>query len=250
MDLTLDQLQAMSDAEILTVTQDLFMQLMFGGASRLSPVFVISMLLIALALWLKRRPGEGFWAWVFPRRIYQTSSFWVDVKLWITGGVLRVLGGLFSLLAFAPPLLADRVQRLLAGGDTAPPDSTWPPILIGLILFTASDFAGYWVHRIFHERPPRLWPFHALHHSAEQLNPVTLLRKHPIYDVFATVARAILVGGLLQGLLLGGLVVGTVDIVTIMGGANLFYYAFNLAGATCAIPISGSAGGDHWLNMF
>ncbi len=149
MDLTLDQLQAMSDAEILTVTQDLFMQLMFGGASRLSPVFVISMLLIALALWLKRRPGEGFWAWVFPRRIYQTSSFWVDVKLWITGGVLRVLG-LFSLLAFAP-LLADRVQRLLAG-DTAP-DSTWPPILIGLILFATSDFTGYWVHRIFMNAP-------------------------------------------------------------------------------------------------
>ncbi|WP_421703899.1 sterol desaturase family protein [Aliiroseovarius sp.] len=223
MDVTLDQLQMMSEAELQMVAQDLLMQLMFGGASRLSPVFMASMILIALALWLARRPGEGFWAWVFPRRVYRTSSFWVDVKLWITGGVLRALG-LFSLLAFAP-LLADRVQTILAGDNA--PTSTWPPILIGLILFATSDFTGYWVHRIFHERP-RLWPFHALHHSAEELNPVTVLRKHPVYDVFSAVARAMLIG-LLQGLLLG-LVVGTVDVVMIMG-ANLFYYAFNLAGA-------------------
>lgn len=223
MDLTLEQLQGMTDTQVWEMVRQALLQVVFAGDSRLSPVFIASTILIALAIWLARRPGEGFWSWLFPRRVYRTKSFWVDVKLWLTGGVLRVLG-LFSMLAFAP-LLADRIQVFLAGDQS--PQSSWPPILIGLILFATSDFVGYWVHRLFHERP-RLWPFHALHHSAEQLNPITVARKHPVYDIFAAIARALLTG-LVQGLLLG-LVVGSVDIATIMG-ANLFYYAFNLAGA-------------------
>ena len=223
MELTLSQLQAMSDAEVWALVQQALVNIMFTGTSRLSPIFVASMLLILLALWLSRKPGEGFWAWVFPRRVYRTTSFWVDVKLWLTAGGLRLVG-LFSLLAFAP-LLADRIQTILAGDHT--PQSTWPPLLVGLILFATSDFAGYWVHRLFHERP-RLWPFHAVHHSAEQLNPITLERNHPAYTIVSAIVRATLTG-VVQGLLLG-LVVGTVDVAMIMG-VNLFYYAFNLAGA-------------------
>jgi len=223
MELTLSQLQAMSDAEVWALFRQALINIAFNGSSRLSPVFVATMLLIALALWMSRKPGEGFWAWVFPRRVYRTGSFWVDVKLWITSRLLGALG-LFSFLAFAP-FLADRIQSLLAGDHA--PQSTWPPLLIGLILFATSDFAGYWVHRLFHERP-RLWPFHAVHHSAEQLNPVTFARQHPVNEIVAAIARALLTG-LVQGMLLG-LVVGTVDVMTIMG-LNLFYYAFNLAGA-------------------
>ena len=223
MELTLDDVNAMSNSEVLSLARDMLVQLALGGGSRLSPIFWVSMLLIALALWLRRRPGHGFWAWVFPARVYRTSSFRVDVKLWLTGFVLKAFG-LFSLLAFAP-LLADAIQTGLAGGDA--PTSTWPPVLIGLILFMTSDFSTYWVHRVFHEYP-WLWPFHALHHSAEELNPITAYRKHPLYDVFSTTTRAALIGTV-QGLLLG-LVVGTVDVATILG-VNLFYYAFNMAGA-------------------
>src|SRR4029450_4616162 len=36
-------------------------------------------------------------------------------------------------------------------------------------LLLAADFTQYWVHRAFH-RSRWLWPFHAIHHSIEQMD--------------------------------------------------------------------------------
>ena len=46
------------------------------------------------------------------------------------------------------------------------------------ILLVATDFAQYWLHRAFHD--PRLWPFHAVHHSAADVNWTTTFRTHPV----------------------------------------------------------------------
>ncbi len=40
-----------------------------------------------------------------------------------------------------------------------------------------SDFLLYWTHRLFHRR--RFWPFHAVHHSAEDVDWTTAYRFHP-----------------------------------------------------------------------
>jgi sterol desaturase/sphingolipid hydroxylase (fatty acid hydroxylase superfamily) len=53
------------------------------------------------------------------------------------------------------------------------------------LLFVA-DLVGYWVHRLFHGR--RLWPYHAVHHSSEQLDWLSAVRVHPINDVLAKLA--------------------------------------------------------------
>lgn len=46
------------------------------------------------------------------------------------------------------------------------------------ILLVATDFAQYWLHRAFHHR--RLWPFHAVHHGATDVNWTTTFRTHPV----------------------------------------------------------------------
>lgn len=46
------------------------------------------------------------------------------------------------------------------------------------LLLVATDFAQYWLHRAFHSR--RLWPFHAVHHSAVDVNWTTTFRTHPV----------------------------------------------------------------------
>jgi len=46
------------------------------------------------------------------------------------------------------------------------------------ILLIATDFAQYWLHRAFHDR--RLWPVHAVHHSAADVNWTTTFRTHPV----------------------------------------------------------------------
>ncbi len=223
MDQSFSDLSRLSESEALSMLADIGRNLVLGGGSRLSPVFLVSMVLICAAIWVTRKPGQGFWAWAFPRRVYATRSFVVDLQLWLLSIALRAVG-FFSLVAFAPAL-TNALQTFLAG-DTAP-NSTWPPLVIGALMLCALDGAGYWVHRLFHEIP-RLWPFHAVHHSAEQLNPVTLFRKHPVYNLLASLVHS-LVTGILQGLLLG-LLIGKVEVATLMG-VNLFYYAFNLAGA-------------------
>ena len=46
-----------------------------------------------------------------------------------------------------------------------------------LILLICADFVLYWEHRIFHDIP-RLWPFHAVHHSVETLDWLAGSRSH------------------------------------------------------------------------
>jgi sterol desaturase/sphingolipid hydroxylase (fatty acid hydroxylase superfamily) len=46
------------------------------------------------------------------------------------------------------------------------------------IYVVASDFLLYWTHRLFHGAS--LWRFHAIHHSAEEVDWTTAYRFHPI----------------------------------------------------------------------
>jgi lathosterol oxidase len=44
-----------------------------------------------------------------------------------------------------------------------------------------ADFAGYWKHRMMHTR--LLWPFHAVHHSSEEVDFLSNERQHPLETV-------------------------------------------------------------------
>ena len=48
-----------------------------------------------------------------------------------------------------------------------------------LIVLVVTDVFQYWVHRGFHHSSA-LWPFHAVHHSAEEVNWTTTFRNHPV----------------------------------------------------------------------
>ena len=87
--------------------------------------------------------------------------------------------------------------------------------------------ASTWVHR-WHHRLAIIWPFHAVHHSAEVLTPLTVYRKHPVYDLLSAAAHSILIG-LLQGILLAVLA-GRID-VALIGGTNAMYVLFQLTGS-------------------
>ena len=54
------------------------------------------------------------------------------------------------------------------------------PIVVQLaLLIICADFVLYWEHRLFHEAP-RLWPFHAVHHSVETMDWLAGSRSHII----------------------------------------------------------------------
>lgn len=51
--------------------------------------------------------------------------------------------------------------------------------ILGAVLF---DLAGYWVHRLAHEKA-LLWRFHSVHHTGEQLDWLSGIRVHPLDGV-------------------------------------------------------------------
>ena len=59
------------------------------------------------------------------------------------------------------------------------------PLLVQVpALLLVADFTQYWVHRTFHA-VPFLWPFHAIHHSAEEMDWLAGSRLH-LVDVIVT----------------------------------------------------------------
>lgn len=171
----------------------------------------------------------SFLRFMFPRSIYFHRSTWVDLQL-------NIINQLFSPISLAVTAFA---TGLIASGTTAAlfrlfpehnPDfewSLWPLLGFTLALALASDFATYATHRLFHT-VPALWEIHKVHHSAEVLTPLTILRKHPLFDVASRVLKASLMGPL-QGMLFF-IWAGPVDALTAFG-ANLVFTIFHIFGA-------------------
>ena len=59
-----------------------------------------------------------------------------------------------------------------------------PIVLQVVALVLVADFTQYWVHRTFHA-VPFLWPFHAIHHSSEEMDWLAGSRLH-LVDVIVT----------------------------------------------------------------
>lgn len=195
----------------------------FGPGSRVAPLYVGATILLAILIWRLRGAPGSFLRWAAPKEIYLHQSHMTDIKLFALGR-LFIAFGLVSRLGLATTT-ALMMQDFLSADDAT--DSNWPPLLITLVLVLVGDFKVYWVHRLHHQISA-LWPFHEVHHSAEVMTPITVYRKHPVYDLFSQLAAAVLVGGA-QGVLLA-LFVGKVTVVQVVG-ANAFYFLFNVLGA-------------------
>jgi sterol desaturase/sphingolipid hydroxylase (fatty acid hydroxylase superfamily) len=55
------------------------------------------------------------------------------------------------------------------------------------LMFLVNDLGVYWYHRASH-KIPLLWQFHAIHHSAEELDWLVNTRAHPVDMVFTRLA--------------------------------------------------------------
>lgn len=194
-----------------------------GLGIRLSPLYLVTMVVIAFIIYLHRNPSKPFFSWVFPKSIYFHKSHLTDIKLFILG---RILAG-FGLIGFVSIASLTAAWAMGLIGGEGPPEAVRHPILITILVVITSDFGVYWVHR-FHHKWAVIWPFHSVHHSAEVLTPITVYRKHPIYDLFSRFFQSILIG-LLQGLMLG-LFVGKIEIAAILG-TNIAYVAFHFLGS-------------------
>ena len=120
--------------------------------------------------------------WLFPlhrdKQILR-PGLWVDVLHVVVSGALIRLGIAATVLglAYASTLLVpDRVQQAIRGQA---------PWLQFVELFLLADLCFYLAHRLVHA-VPRLWRFHAVHHSSEQMDWLASFRVHPVDQILNT----------------------------------------------------------------
>ena len=95
--------------------------------------------------------------------------------------VNSVLVEILTILTLKPALILFDWARLAGVGQAV---GNLPLVAQVPLLMLVADFTQYWVHRTFHA-VPFLWPFHAIHHSAEEMDWLAGSRLH-LVDVILT----------------------------------------------------------------
>jgi sterol desaturase/sphingolipid hydroxylase (fatty acid hydroxylase superfamily) len=204
----------------------------FGPGVRLSPPYLLAFVVMALAIFVVRersfRPRQ-FLAWLFPAAIWRHPSLRVDVQLYVLNRMLSLSGalGAVTVQTVVAVAVAVGLGRLTGTPMAAGAWSGWSGVVVTVAILIASDFVVYWVHRAHHELPV-LWPFHAVHHSAEVMTPITVYRKHPVYDLIEAQVRALVMGAVIGALLVA--VTDRIDVIT-LGGTHAAYFLFHLLGS-------------------
>ena len=85
--------------------------------------------------------------------------------------------------------LSQGAKRALAPFFEGTPIHAQPRWLQGVELALLLDLSSYWIHRLFHR--PRLWPFHAVHHSSSRLTWLSSVRLHPVNDLLTRVVQVV-----------------------------------------------------------
>jgi sterol desaturase/sphingolipid hydroxylase (fatty acid hydroxylase superfamily) len=122
-------------------------------------------------------------------RVFFSKSIATDLVYCVLGvfyvGLVPIAVTLLCNLLFASD--APRVLATINGGYGWLSHRSVALQIAFLLLVT--DFCQYWLHRGFHSA--HLWRFHAVHHSAEEVNWTTGFRVHPVNYLFSNTLLAV-----------------------------------------------------------
>jgi len=116
-------------------------------------------------------PGKVWWR---NRGLVVDACYWITVQFlapYLRTGLL-IAFATFAMAFVSAPELESYIEH---GRGPLGSFSFWSQVALYLLL---SDFLLYWIHRVFHG--VRLWPYHEIHHSAEDVDWTTAYRFHPI----------------------------------------------------------------------
>jgi sterol desaturase/sphingolipid hydroxylase (fatty acid hydroxylase superfamily) len=165
--------------------------------------YITSALLAFVVLKLLRRTGPVAAGknkyWFLPERAYENVHARLDFKLFLVNVYYILLQALITGGAtFLTVPLVIKICTLLFGPASAAAAPSIPLTAICMLLVFLAHELGYWFGHLLLHKVPALWEFHKVHHSAEQLTPLTELRQHPLEAMlgpFFMVSLASLVQG-------------------------------------------------------
>jgi sterol desaturase/sphingolipid hydroxylase (fatty acid hydroxylase superfamily) len=149
----------------------------------------VALLVLAAIFWVVERVvarGRGRKQPVLRRGWRADVAWWFATAL-LTKPLVRlvlVLPAAALVLAKVVPVEAFKEGRYHGFG----PLGAQPGWLQAVQVYLLVDFLGYWTHRLFHRGA--WWPFHAVHHSSEDLDWLGSLRVHPVNDLVSKLAQA------------------------------------------------------------
>ena len=124
--------------------------------------FLLTVIFLPLEYFFPARPKSGW------HREKRTDVIW-----FFFNGLLTP--ALFSMVS---AILAVTISRFITPPDIDLP--LWERMAATLLV---GEFGYYWGHRLSHEIP-FLWRFHAMHHTAKEVDWLTTTRGHPVDIVF------------------------------------------------------------------
>ena len=181
----------------------------------MSPLCLATTVMIAWLVWRYSRNETGFIRFLLPKEIYRHQSTWMDVKLAIYNTYFLAPGAVAALIDLPAVTLYVLAAMESMTGSNATEEGTARAILAGVVLFLVQDFGRYCNHYI-HHKFKYLWPFHAVHHSAEVMTPNTFMRAHPLYTALQADLVSVL-GGIVCAIVLFALV-GSITPGIVYGG--------------------------------
>lgn len=228
---------------------------LFDANKRIYWGYLVSALILAIPAFVwataqstSQRTVFGFFRYVFPKRIYFSSSARNDYYLFVINKLLKAAFFPAIVLTMAPIALGVTGAIETVFGTIE--HLSWSPSAImfsfTLLLFVFDDLTRFLLHLALHKIPV-LWEFHKVHHSAKVLTPMTIYRSHPVESYLYACRMA-----LTQGFVVGvsyyffGPTLKMIDIV----GANIFVFAFNVMGSNLRHSHIWLPWGDRVENWF
>jgi len=177
---------------------------------------------LILAVWL-------YGASVFKKKHWINASSLVDLAwIFVNQGVTKILiVPIFAMQVSFIIWLNQIVKQQAGEGDWFYVNDTYLSLGFAFSLFISHDFSKYLIHLTLH-KVPFLWRFHAVHHSATSMTPLTLYRIHPIEYVINAV-RGLIVNVSLSVIFIF-IFRNNITVFDLLG-VNLFVFLFNVAGS-------------------
>lgn len=121
------------------------------------------------------------------RRGFVTDLFYWAFTPLVTRAITPIAVGVALIpIAVANGVELKDLKTLAEGRGPLAEQALW---LQAIQIFVIGDFIGYWQHRWFHGG--WRWPFHAIHHSSEDLDWLSSVRLHPVNDMLARMIQAV-----------------------------------------------------------
>jgi sterol desaturase/sphingolipid hydroxylase (fatty acid hydroxylase superfamily) len=157
----------------MTFISDVFSRVFAIYANAIPAIIGLAVLFTVLTIWESQTSSPGKVWWKNPGLPTDLTYAFVHSLLVpylhypIT---ILVFLGISTAMTPADVIMFFKGKHGLLGGL-----SFWEQAIIYVLL---TDFLHYWIHRGFHNA--QLWRFHAIHHSATQVDWTTTYRSHPL----------------------------------------------------------------------